>query len=292
MSPWAPTARKCRNRSAARGIESGRATPTASKPWARAASASAVLSAAAAAAAAAAAGVRSRGWRSSATAAGRAASRRADAERGSRFYPRVPGLGALVFVPWHIAQIIDDGQVRRRGQIGIGQAVAGKPVALADEPADIRQMVSNIAPCRPHGIRIGRAAPAPGRDKALVDALHHQCAARLREKLVVEPAHQAADLDAFSRFARHEPELGDRRPMRLVEIFGDDGRPRNRRHAFFDQDRGRSRGIEREKFLAPLPDPLLDEPRRQAELLEDEPHGTGMRTERMMKQRQHAIAGA
>ena len=37
------------------------------------------------------------------------------AERGSRFDPRVPGLGGLVFVPRHIAQIIDGGQMRRRG---------------------------------------------------------------------------------------------------------------------------------------------------------------------------------
>ena len=42
--------------------------------------------------------------------------------------------------------------------------------------------------------------------------------------------------------------------------------PGNRRHAFFHQHRRRSRRIEDEKLLAPVPDPLLDEPGRQAEL--------------------------
>jgi uncharacterized protein (TIGR02186 family) len=43
MSPWAPCSRNCASRSGACGIESGRVTPTTSKPWARATSASAAL---------------------------------------------------------------------------------------------------------------------------------------------------------------------------------------------------------------------------------------------------------
>jgi hypothetical protein len=39
-------------------------------------------------------------------------------------------------------------------------------------------------------------------------------------------------------------------------------------------------------------DPLLDEPGRQAELFNGEAHETGVRTKRMMEQRQHASAVA
>ena len=89
-------------------------------------------------------------------------------------------------------------------------------------------------------------------------------------------------------FARHQPELRAARAARLVEVFGYDRGAGNRRHAFFHQDRRGSGRIEHQKFLAPLPHPLLDQPRRQAELLEHKAHETRMRTEGMMKQRQHA----
>ena len=188
------------------------------------------------------------------------------AERRPRLDPRVPGLCGLVLVPRHIAQIIDRRQVRRRGKVRIGQAVAGEPVALANEPADIAQMISNVAARRPHRLGIGRSAAAAGRDESLVDALHDQRAAHLLEELVVEPAHQPAHLDARAGVARHQPRLRELCSARLVEVFGDDRRPGNRRHALFHQHRRRSRRIEDEKLLAPVPDPLLDEPRRQAEL--------------------------
>ena len=68
MSPCAPAAMNSLQPLRRLRMASGRVTPTTSKPCARAASISAALSAAA---------VRNRDWRSSATAAGRAPSRRA-----------------------------------------------------------------------------------------------------------------------------------------------------------------------------------------------------------------------
>ena len=47
-------------------------------------------------------------------------------------------------------------------------------------------------------------------------------------------------------------------------------------------------GLMRQEILAPLPDPLLDQPRVEAVLAEREPHEARMRAERMMEQRQHA----
>src|SRR5580704_10001657 len=150
-------------------------------------------------------------------------------------------------------------------------------------------MVLNIAARRPHDLGVRRAAAAVRRYKALVNALRHQNAADLGEKLVVEPAHQPADLDPLRRFARHHPGLGAGGRSCLVEVFGDDRGSRYWRHAFFHQDRRGSRGIKPEEFLAPLPRALFDQARRRAKLLEDQPHEAGMRAGEMMKQCQHTV---
>ena len=47
-------------------------------------------------------------------------------------------------------------------------------------------------------------------------------------------------------------------------------------------------GLSAKKFLAPLPHPLLDQPRHDAELAERQTHEARMRTERMMKQCDHS----
>ena len=92
------------------------------------------------------------------------------------------------------------------------------------------------------------------------------------------------------RSCRQQPALAELGAARLVEIFGDDRGARHRRMAFLDQHRRRAGRIEREEFVAALPYPLLDEPRRDAVLAEREPDEAGMRTERMMEQRQHSCA--
>ena len=47
-------------------------------------------------------------------------------------------------------------------------------------------------------------------------------------------------------------------------------------------------GIERQKGLAPFPDPLLHQPQIEAVFAEHQANEARMRTERMMKQRVHA----
>ena len=107
------------------------------------------------------------------------------------------------------------------------------------------------------------------------------------KNFVVEPVREPPHLDARAGIGRQQPALAEFGAARLVEIFGDDHRARHRRMAFLDQHRRRAVGIEREKFLAPLPHALLDQPRRDAELAERQTHEARMRTERMMKQRDH-----
>src|SRR5262249_47921843 len=168
-----------------------------------------------------------------------------------------------------------------------------KPIAPANEPADIAQMVLNIAARRSHGFGIGRAAALLGRYVALVDALHDQRTARFSKELVVEPAHQPAHFHALGDFAWQEPDWRNgRRRMGLVEIFGDDPCARDRRRAFFHENRRGSRRIEHEELLAPLPDPLLDQAYRQPEFLEHKTDESRVRTKRMMKQGQHALRRA
>ena len=75
--------------------------------------------------------------------------------------------------------------------------------------------------------------------------------------------------------------------MGLIEIFGDDAGAGNRRLAFRYQHRRGARGIEREKGLAPLPDPLFHQPHVEAVFAQRQPNEARMRAERMMEQREH-----
>src|ERR1700712_4833964 len=77
--------------------------------------------------------------------------------------------------------------------------------------------------------------------------------------------------------------------MGLVEIFGDHARARDGRKAGSRQHRRGARRIERQKRLAPLPDALLDQPQIEAVLAEGEADEAGMRTEWVVKQREHEV---
>ena len=152
------------------------------------------------------------------------------AERRPRFDPRVPVLGGLVFVPRHIAQIIGGGQMRRRGQIGIGQIVAGEPVARADQPADIGQMVPDVALCRTQRFGVRRAAaaarpacsayrPAPSparRDTSSKNLSLNQLISRRTSMRAPRSAGNSRNSPSVSAAG-------------LVEIFGDDAGARDRR---------------------------------------------------------------
>src|SRR5262249_57633341 len=62
-------------------------------------------------------------------------------KRGARLHPRVPGLRRLVFVPWHVAQIVGRRDVRGGGEIGRAPAADGRPIGLEPTPTEVRAMV-------------------------------------------------------------------------------------------------------------------------------------------------------
>src|SRR5882757_6345478 len=80
--------------------------------------------------------------------------------------------------------------------------------------------------------------------------------------------------------------------MRLVDIFGDDRRPGNRRKTLGDQHRRGSRRIERQERLAPLPDPFLHQAQIEAILAEHEADEARMWAERVVIQRVHGALGS
>ena len=79
-------------------------------------------------------------------------------------------------------------------------------------------------------------------------------------EFVVEPAREPAHLDAVAGIARHQA-VGQAAGASLFDVFGDDRGAGNGRLALIDQHRQRAGGIERQKFLAPLPKALVDQTR-------------------------------
>src|SRR3979490_747625 len=75
--------------------------------------------------------------------------------------------------------------------------------------------------------------------------------------------------------------------MGLIEIFSDDSGAGNRRPAFRYQHRRGARGVQCKKCLATFPGALVHQPRIEAVFAQREADEARMRTERMMKQREH-----
>jgi glutathione S-transferase len=123
----------------------------------------------------------------------------------------------------------------------------------------------------------------------LVAALHDHGPADLGEELVVEPAGEAAHLDAGNRVLGHQPPLLQPGPARLVEVFGDYRGARHRRVAFFDQHRGGGGGIELKKRLTALPNPLFDQAAFESMLGQRQPDKARVRAECVLQQRQHEV---
>jgi hypothetical protein len=64
--------------------------------------------------------------------------------------------------------------MRRRREVGVGQPVAGQPVARPDEVADVAQMIAQIGARGAHRVHV-RSAAALGRvHEALVDFFPHK----------------------------------------------------------------------------------------------------------------------
>src|SRR5262249_30218999 len=108
------------------------------------------------------------------------------------------------------------------------------------------------------------------------------------EEVVVEPVHGAGLFDPRPDFARQQAQFAELGPSGLVEVFGDDGCPRNRGTTFLHHHRSRASGIEDEKFLAAFPHTLLDRARGDAVFAERQAYETRVRAERVVEQCQHA----
>src|SRR5215510_4084429 len=77
----------------------------------------------------------------------------------------------------------------------------------------------------------------------------------------------------------------------LVEIFRNDRGARYRRTSPFQQHRRRTRRIERQKLFPSLPRALFDKRGIESVLNYRDADEPGVRTERMMEQGEHRVAG-
>ncbi len=132
-------------------------------------------------------------------------------ERRARLHPCVPALRRLVFAPRHVTQVIDRREVRGGREVRVGEPLAREPVARLHEPADVGQMIADIAQRRTDRVGIGRAAAVRLAHLALEHALGGEGAADLGEELVAEPRHQPPHLDPRMQLARQEAVLAELR---------------------------------------------------------------------------------
>src|SRR6266478_3663342 len=118
-----------------------------------------------------------------------------------------------------------------------------------------------LASCTDH-CGVGRSATGIKRHMLLV-SLVRKWTTHLGKELVVEPAHEATDLDAWPRLTRQQALFAGLGAPRFVKIFGDDRGTRNGGvTTFLDQHWSGAGGIEDQKFLPTLPHPLPDLPHR------------------------------
>src|SRR6185437_1611498 len=67
------------------------------------------------------------------------------AEAGAGLDAGVPFLGGLVVVPGHIAEIVEARKLRRGGDVGQGEMVAGEPAATLDEVGNVVEVIRHVA---------------------------------------------------------------------------------------------------------------------------------------------------
>ena len=179
----------------------------------------------------------------------------------------------------------------RRREVGVGQPVAGQPVARLDQVADVAQMIAQIGARRSHRLHVRAAAAVLGAHEALVDLFPDEPLARFVEELDVEPVHQPARLGAPGRIVGQKPTVAEAEPARLVEIFGDDLGARQDGAIVLDHHRRRAFRRHQQKFAPPLPGPLLDQLRLDSHFAEREADEARMRAKGVMVKRDHDDAG-
>ncbi len=188
-------------------------------------------------------------------------------ERRSRLHPRVPVLGGFVLVPRHVAQIVDR-PTDARPPRGRRSSAARRRASRACAPASRYRRDDSGCCAAPHGSPRCRASRRPARPAcAACRSARGERPAHLGEELVVEPAASAA----APRPARSGSRGSRRRsPSSLPRVSSRNSAmiagARHRRMAFLDQHRRRAGRIEQQEFLAPLPDPLLDQARARGRI--------------------------
>ena len=159
-------------------------------------------------------------------------------ERGPRLDPAVPVPRRAVFRPVDLAHVVEDRDRRRRGQVGIGDAGSGQPVARAGQPVGVFEVLLDVGARRADRRRIGRAAALRRRHLRLEDALADQVAGHLAVGLDQIPVAQPADLGAADRILDEQALVALQHAAGLVDIFGDDARADDR-HVALRQSTGK-----------------------------------------------------
>lgn len=181
--------------------------------------------------------------------------------------------GVLVLVPGNIAEKVRAGEMRRGGDVSIGQLIPREPIPRRGEPADVAQMETDVAARRSDQLHVGTAAAALGWNEAFVDLLVNEIARDLQKEFLVEPIEQTPDLQPRARRLGQEATFRERKAARLVQVFGDDSGS-DRRRAVLHKNGSGSRRIEAEKAFPALEWALLDQLRLHAVFGERRSHET------------------
>src|SRR4051794_22131838 len=173
-------------------------------------------------------------------------------EAGPRFHYRVPVLGLLVAAPIESAEIIDDAQMRRGGEVREAETRASQPTAMVEQIIDIIEMLGRGAHRFAQDPRVRTFAI----DQPLSHAFVHQWLDSLTIQLDIEPFGHPADFSAQRSIA-----VDHRHPVDgFVEIF-DDGLRTDQGHAlvWLNHDRGFARRVQVDELVPALPRILSDE---------------------------------
>ncbi|EGE58995.1 hypothetical protein RHECNPAF_2530074 [Rhizobium etli CNPAF512] len=192
-------------------------------------------------------------------------------EGGARLQPLVPFLDDRGLGPLDFAEIIEDRDRGGGGKVGIAHPLAGQPLARAGKPGEIAHMLADIRAGRAQNLRVRRSAALIGGHLQLVDTLAGERFRHVVFHLLHEPFAQPADFRPLERIFGEQPPVALQHAMRLVQIFGNDGRAAERAHAVVDIDRQRAGRIERQEIPALLPCLLLDQIRLIAVFGQDQP---------------------
>ena len=148
-------------------------------------------------------------------------------------------------LPGHVPGVVESRQMRRGGDVGEAQMVAGEPGAAFGQIGDVFEMQVQRLHAVADRLAVGRAEA----EKALHHFLFDQSAGHLAVELVVEPRDQPPHLGLGEGISQ------DQRPLRidLVEIFADGPGMNDLRAGVLDQDRHVAGRVHLQELGPPLP---------------------------------------